>query len=43
MENIITEATIDINIILYKLFWMDFLKESDESFVYIILWSIKSF
>ena len=40
MENMTTEAAIDINIILYKLFWIDFLKESDEPcvcmFFYII-------
>ena len=37
MENITTEAAIDINIILYKLFWIDFLKEPDELSVCILL------
>ncbi len=38
MENMTTEAAIDINIILYKLFCIDFLKESDEPCVCIFLY-----
>ena len=37
MENITTEAAMDTSIILYKLFCIDFLKESVESCVCIIL------
>ena len=38
-----TEAAIDINIILYKLFWIDFLKESDEPCVCIRLYDFMYF
>ena len=38
MENIITEAIMEIKINLYKLFWIDFLKESDEPCVCMILY-----
>ena len=43
MENMTTEAAIDINIILYKLFWIDFLNESDEPCVCIFLYSFGHF